>query len=242
MDPKLLTENGWKAIAVKSKVKDNGLQRALAAYEKLDEDEHEDRIKGISTVSQLAGALKRAREVAAAPEVGDYLDDVVGAAESEKREIIKAKAVAEKTQALAAKAEFAAGKKAEAEEKKRKQDEEEEEAADDYRTRLMAAFQKLRSARDLSYEFIVCDAKPHCGVMVAKRITSRDKEELTQITGGSRRFLHPGTCQFVDGRFDFRMEQPVTGLARKLQDSIKNFTGKKLPIIVGVESADDDDE
>jgi len=37
------------------------------------------------------------------------------------------------------------------------------------------------------------------------------------------------------------MEQPVSGLARKLQDSIKNFTGKKLPIMVGTESAEADE-
>src|SRR5882672_1170144 len=223
MDQKLLTENGWKAIALKSKIKDNGLQRALAAYERLDDDEHEDRIKAIAAVSQLAGALKRTREVAAAPDVVDYLDDVVSTAESEKREITKAKGLAEKTQALAAKAEAAAGKKAEAEEKKKKQDDEEEEAASDYRARLLAAFQKLKNGNNLSYEFIVCDAKPHCGVMLARRITSQHKEELTDITGGSKRFLPPGTCHFEDGHFVFSMEHPVTGLARKLQDSVKQF-------------------
>ena len=60
MDPKLLTESGWKATASKFKIKDNGLQRALAAYEKLDDDEHDDRIAG-SPGEQLADALKRAK-------------------------------------------------------------------------------------------------------------------------------------------------------------------------------------
>ena len=86
----------------------------------------------------------------------------------------------------------------------------------------------------------MCDAKPHCGLMIARKITPKHKEELTKLTG-SKRFLHTGTCQFVDGKFDFRMEQTVSGLARKLQDSIKNFTGKKLPIKVGAESAEDDE-
>ena len=31
MDLKILTESGWKATALKFKIKDNGLQRALAA-------------------------------------------------------------------------------------------------------------------------------------------------------------------------------------------------------------------
>ena len=38
MDPKLLTENGWKEIAAMFKFKDNGLLRALADYEKLPDD------------------------------------------------------------------------------------------------------------------------------------------------------------------------------------------------------------
>jgi len=82
MDPKILTENGWKAVAQKSKIKDNGLQRALAAYERIDDDEHEDRLKAIATVNQLAGSLGRSKEVAAVPAVVNYLDDLLSAAES----------------------------------------------------------------------------------------------------------------------------------------------------------------
>jgi peptidoglycan hydrolase-like protein with peptidoglycan-binding domain len=59
---------------------------------------------------------------------------------------------------------------------------------------------------------------------------------------GSKRFLHVGTCRFDDGKFVFGTEQPVTGLARKVQDSIKNFTGKKLPIKIGNESAEEGEE
>src|SRR5439155_18786904 len=107
---------------------------------------------------------------------------------------------------------------------------------------LMAAFQKLKSSTDVPFEFIVCDAKPYCGLMVAKRITPKHKEELTRLTGGVKHFLPLGTCQFENSRFVFKMEKPAAGLARKLQDSIKNFTGKKLPILVGTETADVDEE
>jgi hypothetical protein len=78
--------------------------------------------------------------------------------------------------------------------------------------------------------------------MVAKRITSKHKEVLSKVTGGSKRFLHVGTCHSENGKFTFTMEEPVTGLARKLQDSIKHFTGKKFPIVVGTESAEADEE
>jgi ABC-type transporter Mla subunit MlaD len=77
--------------------------------------------------------------------------------------------------------------------------------------------------------------------MLAKKINTKHKQMLTDLTG-SKRFLHVGTCQFQEGKFAFAMEKPVSGLARKLQDSIKNFTGKKLPLKVGTETAEADEE
>src|SRR6266404_4174121 len=208
MDPKVLTESGWKAVAQKWKIKDNGLQRALAAYEKLDEEAHAERLKAIGSINQLAGALEKKAEVAAIPIVANYLEDVGDASELQQREITKASVMT--------------AKKAEAEGKKQ---EKEEEA---FQVRLMTALQKLKSSRGLSYEFIACDAKPYWGVMVAARITAKHKDELTRLTGGSKRFLHPGTCRFDEGKFIFAMEHPATGMARKLQDSIVYFCGKKL--------------
>jgi len=87
MDNKLLTEKAWKDLAQKLKVKDNGLQRALATYEKLDENRFADRMKAIVAVGQLAGNLKKAKEVAAIPEVAKYLTDVAAASETERKQI-----------------------------------------------------------------------------------------------------------------------------------------------------------
>src|SRR5438128_1356717 len=111
MDAKLLAESGWKGMVAKYGVKDNGLQKALAAYEKCDGQEYEPRLKAIGTVSQLAAALKRAKEVPGNEDIADYLTDLAAAAEAKKREIAQAKVVAEK----AAKTEEAARKKGEAE-------------------------------------------------------------------------------------------------------------------------------
>src|ERR1051326_2726013 len=234
MDAKFLSENAWKAIALKFKVKDNGLQRALATYEKLPENEFDARLKAIASVAQLATALKKSKEVAALDDVVIYLGEMLASAEAQRSEIARAKAVAEKNKAQASKQ---AGADAKAKEKEG----EEEEEQGEYHVKLLAAFQKLKSSKDVAYQFIVCDAKPYPAIMVAKKITPKHKDELTKVTGGSKRFLHLGACQFQDGRFVFAMEQPVSGLARKLQDSIKHFAGKKLPIRVGTESADDDD-
>jgi hypothetical protein len=87
MDPKLLTERGWKDIAGKSKVEDNGLQQALAAYEKLAKDKRAERLKAIASVSLLAGKLNKDKEVAAVPLASKYLANVVAAAEAERQDI-----------------------------------------------------------------------------------------------------------------------------------------------------------
>jgi hypothetical protein len=237
MDQKLLTEGAWKTIAAKFKVKDNGLQRALATYQKLDDKDDTGRLKAVALISQLAANLKKVKEVSAQEDLADYIASVDAAAELEKTEINKAVAIA-------AKAAVEAKKKADSQSNKQLKEQEaaddEEEERGEYHARLLTAFQKLKSAKGLAYEFIVCDAKP-CGVMVAKKITVKHKAELTQVTG-SKRFLHLGACHFENGKFVFTMEKPVTGLARKLQESIKFFTGKKLPILVGTETAESDDE
>jgi len=215
MDPKLLTENGWKSLALRFRIKDNRLQDALWAYEQVDEEHYDTRLKMVAGLSHLAWVLKNTKEVGGIRPVGRYLDDLVSAADAKHRELSNTKAVAE-------------------------QEAEEEEEEGEYHERLLASFRKLKSEKDLCYEFIVCDAKPHCGLMLAKRITARHKNELSRVTGGSKRFPYSGTCQEENGRFTFTMEKPVAGLARKLRDSIKQFTGKKLPIVVGTEVAEDD--
>lgn len=234
MNPKLLSDAGWKAVATKFKIKDNGLQRALADYQKLPEEKYDERLKCIGLVCQHAAGLTKAKDAAAQSEVVKYLDTVADAADSEKSAIAQAKL-------LAARATAAEQKKAKAEEQDAHEEEQEEEEQGEYHVKLLAAFQKLKSAKDVAFQFIVCDAAPHCGLMVAKKITSNHKQELTKITG-SKRFLHLGVCRFENGKYVFATEKPVTGLARKLQDSIKSFTGKKLPIMVGTETAEGDEE
>ena len=93
---------------------------------------------------------------------------------------------------------------------------------------LLKAFQKLKSAKDEVFEFIVCDGKPHPAVMIARKISPRHKEQLAEVAG-SKRFLHIGRCRAQDGKFAFEMDKPISGLARKLQLSIKHHTGKEVP-------------
>lgn len=60
------------------------------------------------------------------------------------------------------------------------------------------------------------------------------------MTGGGKRFSKVGACRFEDGKFVFSLERAPSGLARKLQGAIANFTGRKLPMMVGPEAADED--
>ena len=242
MPPKnILTEAGWNAILTKNKMRDNGLQKALAAYEDLDDDDHDECLKGIALIAKLAGQLKKAKEVAANEHITDYLDDVEDAADAEERDVEKEKAAAAKTEA-------ANQKKAQTEERQRKKDEaedadeEEEEVCEDYAEGLLTAFKKLKSMKGKTMEFIVCDARPFCGLMIAKRITAKHRAQLTEVTGGSKKFLQIGTCRADGDSYIFDTEKSLTGLARKLQTSVRNFMGKKLKIIAGDDSPEDDED
>src|ERR1041384_7992997 len=237
MDAKVLSEAAWKATAQKFKIKDAGLQKALFLYENIN-DNYADELKGLAGVIQAANTMKKAKDAAAAPAVVKYLTDMINAAQAQQREVTKAKALAEKAdiaeakaealqakaEAMQAKADAEAAKREEQEQRKDEleQDEDEDEDSGDHAKRLWTAFTQLKGAKGVSYEFIVCDAKPHYGLMLAKKITPKHKEELSRVSGGSKRFLHVGTCYSVDGRLPFTMDKPVTGLARKLQDSFKH--------------------
>src|SRR3954451_3262268 len=230
MDPKILTENGWKAIAAKLEIKDNVLQRALANYEKLDDDDFAERQKAIAVVSQAAANYQKMDAVAEDPKTVKYLKDMTAAAEGAKRQILQQKALAEK----AAKASVLAAKEESAEAKKQEQQE------DRFEARLLAALQKVKSAPD-GFEFIVCDAKPVCGVMLAKVITTQHKTELSEMNDGCKRFLPIGTCRFERGKYVFGMDRAPSGLARKIQQSIQHSTGKKFAIALGQESVGEDE-
>ena len=107
---KYLTEGGWKAVVQKFKVADNGLQRALAAHEKLADDKHKERLEALDSVDTLAGKLKTlltdgvktAKAQKAKPEVAknltaaiDYLTEMLDASRAERKLIEAAKDKAE---------------------------------------------------------------------------------------------------------------------------------------------------
>src|SRR5438874_2081802 len=95
-DSKLLTENGWKTVSVKLKIKNNDLQKALAEYDNLEDDEHDELLECIAEIKKHALALKKSKEAAANAALIKHLTEMLNAAESEQKEIAKDKADTEK--------------------------------------------------------------------------------------------------------------------------------------------------
>src|SRR4051812_23942756 len=95
-DPKVLTAGGWKTVSAKCKVQNNDLLKALAEYEKLEEDEHQAVLECVLEIKQMALALKKSKEAAANKEMIKYLTEMVSTAEAEHRDVSKEKAECEK--------------------------------------------------------------------------------------------------------------------------------------------------
>lgn len=98
--------------------------------------------------------------------------------------------------------------------------------------------QQLKSNEELRYEFLVCDAKPIPALMVAKKITPKHKEMLTEATGGSKKFAHVGLVYYKEGHVVFEPETPSSGIVPRIKTAIERHTGKKHPVRVGDETTD----
>jgi hypothetical protein len=147
-----------------------------------------------------------------------------------------------------AKAQLAAGKLATKEAAEEEDDEEEgEDEPEDadvasYPKRLRAALDALKTAKE-PFHFVFCVAKPMPAVMVSKRrVGPGAKKVLTTVTGGSKRFLKPGTVTREGKALVFEVHNPPAKLALLLRNSIEHVTGKKYKIRVGDEEVEGDDE
>ena len=243
---KSLSDSAWKDLASKNKIKDNGLLKELTAYKRLDDDEHDDVLDSLDEIRKLATQLKKAKDVAAADKVADYLDDVLDAAESDRRAVIKAKAEADKK----AKAEAEKKAKAAADTKRQEQeDEKEAKDEDDDDTdpaesleKLARLLQNMKTSRS-AYHFLVCDAKPYGMVLSKKSIKSspKHKKELAEMAGGNTRPPKFGTCLRDGNKLILEMDKPVPGLARVLQQWLKTNIGIPLKVSLGDETTADDE-
>jgi len=240
-DLKVLTPNAWKTISTKCKVQNNDLLKAIAEYDKLEDDEHDDLLECVADIKAAAQALKKSKEAAASKDLLKYVTEVLSAADCEQRDISKEKAEADKEEKTKKAAEAKKAKEEdEDEDGEGDEEDEEEEEEGEYADKLMAALKKLKGAKEITYQFIVCEGKPPA-VVIAKKISPKHKEEAARVTG-SKKFLHIGMCRFDGSHYVFELAKPVAGLARKLQESLKHHTGKRHPIKVGNEAAGDEED
>jgi hypothetical protein len=71
--------------------------------------------------------------------------------------------------------------------------------------------------------------------------SAQHKKELAKMAGGSTSPPKIGQCHRESSKLIFEMEKPMPGMARILQKWIKDSTGLGLKVMVGTESADDDE-
>jgi hypothetical protein len=234
MSEKHLTEQPWKALATKHGVKDTNLQKALAAYDKVDAQKTPraalDALKEISD-----WAIKAKKANAAKDAIVDYIDEIVKELKKITPEL-EAKAEASETslQLKAEKAEAAAGPKAAEED-----EEEEQEAAEfkkDLKKQMVAALAqvKLRAPDPADKEpkpqmqFMALLAGDACAVIVARKVGNGTKKLLPDIVGGvSGGKFFSGECIFEKNLHTFVLEQVPGGLRPKLEKALEKETGVK---------------
>jgi hypothetical protein len=232
---KELTLEAWKAFSAKHGFTDKRMHRLVVELDGLAEDDYDGRSECLGKIATLATALKKEDTASGKVAVIRYLMEMSTAAQAERRELAKAQLAADKLTS-----------KEEAEEEEDDEEEGDEDPEDakveSYPKRLRAALDALKTAKE-PYHFVFCVAKPIPAVMVSKaRVGSGAKKVLTTVTGGSRRFLKPGTVVREGKALVFDVPNPPAKLALLMRNSILHFTGKKYRIRVGDEEVEGDDE
>jgi hypothetical protein len=229
MAEKHLGDGAWKSLAGKNKLKDLGLGAALAAYAKLGTaGDPAERLDALDQITTLAVRLGKAKDVSGNEAIADFLDEMQRAAAKER----------------AAVQAFAKRQSKEADDAVAPQDEDpDDDETGDLAARLTKGLQRVRTGQGkVSLAFLACVANPTYGLLVAKRVTPKDKQLLTEATGG-RKFV-TGTCTFETGKLTFVMETVKAGLAKQIQKTIKAATAKNLPVrirdVEGTASIDDE--
>jgi hypothetical protein len=231
MSEKHLTESPWKTLVAKHGVKDLGLQKVLAAFDRIDTTDYPFRaLEMLDQISDLALKLKRPRETNA--EVAEYLDGVLKEAKKEMP-ALEARA---KTSSDAAKA---------AERKRQRPDDddtdEEIEAAKfkkDLKQQMVSAMAqvKLRAPGDPEQhkepkpqlKFMAYLAGKLSAVIVSRKVGSATKKLLPEIAGGGTAGkFYIGECIFETNAHTFVLETVPAGLAKKLATALKAETGQK---------------
>ena len=233
-NPKFLSDGGWKDIAAKNNVKDNGLLKKLADLKRVGDDKHDDELKLLDEVLKLAGQLQKDKKTA--PAAAKYLDELTAAAETTTREVTKAKAEADK----AAKSKAEQEKKTQAEAAK-KGEGDDEDPSGLLTIKLKPLLQQV--ARGVTMQALVAKSGKQVVVMLSRKPIppARRKMLADELGGGSTKY-YPGHCVLEAGAITFVLKAEVAGMSKLIKAALLEQTGLRLnKIKCRGEDGDDDD-
>jgi hypothetical protein len=218
---KLLSDTGWKDIATKSKVKDNGLLKALEKLKRLGDDDHDEATKVLDEIGKLAGLLRKDKAVAAVPAAAKYIAELPGEAQSVAREIAKAKAEHEKAQKAKADAE----KKAAA---KNDDEADDEEESPELLTTKLKPLLKLVAKGQTMHTLVAKSGKKVVVMLSRKPIPPARRKMLADELGGGSTKYYPGTCSLEAGVTTFALKSEVAGMAKLVKLALLEQTGLRM--------------
>jgi peptidoglycan hydrolase-like protein with peptidoglycan-binding domain len=260
MSNKFLSDGGWKDVATKSKIKDNGLLKLLTEHKRIDADEHDDALDSLDQILKLASQLKKSKDVAAVPAALKYVGDLTDAAETERRAIAKAKAESAKAADAAkadaekkAKAEAEKKSKADADAKKREDnerkdakgqegDELEEEASALLTTKMIPLLRQV--AKGETMHALVASSGKQVVVMISRRPIAPARRKLLAdelgVSGGIKYIV--GHCMKEEGMTTFALKTQVAGMAKKMKLALLQQTGLRVKLRCRGEDGETDDD
>jgi hypothetical protein len=240
MSEKHLTEAPWKTLANNKGVKDLGLQKALAAYNKFDpKKEASEALTALQEVNELALKLKKIKTLE--EDVLDYLDEII-------KEVKKTTPLLN-TAIKATAPEVAAGEKSKPDAKKENEDEDEDEEKEaeefkkDLKKQMVSALARVRSLAPGDPEqakepkpqlkFMAYAAGKNTSVIISRKVGSATKKLLLELSknapGG--KFV-PGECIFEKAAHTFVVDKAPPGLAKSLAAALLNETQTKYKVRV----------
>ena len=236
---KFLSDAGWKDIASKNKIKDNGLLKALADHKRLDPDKHDQALDSLDEIIKLAAQLKKAKDVVAASAALKYIGELTNAAEGDRRAAVKAKADAGKS------AEAEARKRQDEEKKSRKgedEGEEEEDSSELLTTKMVPLLRQVKKG-EMMHALIASTGKQVVVLLSRKQISPARRKLLADelgVSGGVKYFV--GHCLQEEGMATFVLKTQVAGLAKKLKLALLEQTGMRVNLRCRGEDGDTDED
>jgi hypothetical protein len=235
MSDKHLAEAPWKALVTKQGLKDIGLQKALAAYAKVDAAKDPARALALlDEIGELSFKLKKT--VGAKPDAVDHLDEMI-------KESKRVRVGVELKLKSAEKAAKTAADQAAADKGDHGDDEELAAFKKDLKKETVSALAKVRQRAPgplapgeepkPQLKFMACLGGNHgAAVIIARRVGSSTKPLLLEIIGASTGKFFLGECLFEHNAFTFVLEVVPGGLAKKLAAALLAQAGTKYKVRV----------